>query len=73
MAVKQFKSIFIPLGCTKDVHCNADPFMKYCDTTYNVCVNIKGEIRLQFTEMLQGHMTLLTFLTESVHNKNLFF
>ena len=70
---KQFKVFLSLLGCTKDEHCTGDPNKKYCDTTDNVCVSIKGELRLHFAEMLHDHMTLLTFLTESVWNKNLLF
>ena len=73
ITAKQFKLFLSLLGCTKDEHCTGDPNKKYCDTTYNVCVSIKGELRLHFKQMLHGHMTLLTFLTESVWNKNLLF
>ena len=70
---KQFKLFLSLLGCTKDEHCTADPNNKYCDTTDNVCVSIKGELGLHFAEVLHGHMTLLTLLTESVQNENLLF
>ena len=50
---KQFKLFLSLLGCTKDEHCTADPNKKYCDTTDNVCVSIKGELGLHFADRLR--------------------